>query len=90
MRLAAATIAVSDEVKQRADHQRAVCLQSRHAVCRDVLNLLSQVGHLTDVWVLAQAYHLLHQKLMPKGWVLAQNALRHHAHGRLGLLYQTG
>ena len=77
-------------MKQRAGFQRAVCLRSRHAVCRDVLNLLSQVGHLTDAQVLANAYHLRHQKSMPERWVLAQNALRHHAHGRLDLLYQTG
>lgn len=53
------------------------------------LNLLSQVGRLTSVSVLAEAYHLSHQTVMPFSWVLAQNALRHHGHGRLSLLYQT-
>lgn len=55
------------------------------------LNLLSQGGNLTDISVLANAGLSPQQQTFDfhKGSV-GSNALRHHGHSRLYLLYQRG
>jgi len=47
------------------------------------LNLLSQVGRLTSLLGLGRSLSPKDQTVMPFSWVLAQNALRHHGHGRV-------
>jgi hypothetical protein len=50
---------------------------------RAILNLLIAGGYPVSTSVLAQAYHIRTKPLDPIFWVLAQNCLRHHAHGRM-------